>query len=88
MPDTLTAALIPAPDMPAYDELPDGLEARAALPARFHIPVWDSLGKPNGWQCAVCWDEFTVSQWPCAPAMANGGDVFEPVRRAGRGGAR
>lgn len=78
------AVLLPAPDMPGYDELPEGLEARAALPARFHIPIWDDTSNRPAFLCAVCWDEFTSSRWPCATAAANGREVFadeQTVRR-------
>lgn len=70
------AILLEAPDMPGYDELPETLEEREKLPARFHVPCWDGNGKPNLWICAVCWDEGTVSQWPCKVASEQGGEVF------------
>lgn len=70
------AVLIPPPDMPGYDELPDGLEARAALPARFHIPVWEDTSDRAAFLCAVCYDEGESSLWPCATAARNGDQVF------------
>jgi hypothetical protein len=70
------AILLEAPDMPGYDELPETLEERQKLPARFHVPRWDGDGQPNLWLCAVCWDEGTVTQWPCATAALRGGEVF------------
>lgn len=70
------AILIEAPDMPGYDELPETLAERQALPPRFHVPVWDdTLTKPV-WLCAVCWDEGETSMWPCATAAKNGREVF------------
>lgn len=71
------AVLLPPPDMPGYDELPDGLKARQALPARFHIPMWEDTSDRPAFLCAVCWDELTVSEWPCATATASGREVFE-----------
>jgi hypothetical protein len=62
--------------MPGYDELPDGLEARAALPARFHIPVWDGTSSHPSFLCAVCWDDGECTSWPCATAAAHGGEVL------------
>lgn len=47
---------------------------RVALPAPYHQPVFDGLGVPHSWQCAVCWDaeEGIVTAWPCAPATTGG----------------
>lgn len=73
--EPVKAILLEAPDMPGYDELPDTLEEREKLPARFHVPCWDGNGKPNLWVCAVCWDEGTVNQWPCKVASERGGEV-------------
>lgn len=71
------AQLIEAPDAPGYEDLCElTLEEKAALPARFHVPVFDDLGRPNMWLCAVCWVEGTVTQWPCTTARRNGAEVF------------
>lgn len=71
------AQLIEPPDMPGYEELIEmTLEERAALPARFHLPRFDDLGSPNAWLCTVCWDESTVTYWPCASAQKHGAQVF------------
>lgn len=70
------AQIIQAPDHPDFEDLPETLEDRAALPARFHTPRFDDLGRPNMWLCAVCWDEWTVTQWPCATASKYGTQVF------------
>lgn len=71
------AQLIEAPDAPSYEDLTDlTLEQKAALPARFHVPVFEDLGSPKAWLCAVCWDEGTVSRWPCATASEKGAEVF------------
>lgn len=77
------ATLLHAPDHPHY-ELVAGfsLEENAALPPRFHVPVFDDLGKPNSWLCAVCWDEGTVTGWPCATAIKYGTQVFTPLHSA------
>ena len=74
--EPVKAILIEAPDAPSYEELPETLEERQQLPARFHVPRWDGDGKPNLWLCAVCWDEGSVTQWPCATAAKHGGEVF------------
>lgn len=75
------ATLAPAPDAPGYEELVDVPEdQRAALPARFHIPVYDDLGKPKTWACAVCWGDGWTTAWPCATALENGRDVFTTER--------
>ena len=71
------AQLIEAPDAPGYEDLTElTLEQKAALPARFHVPVFDDLGRPKAWLCAVCWDEGIVSGWPCATASEKGTEVF------------
>lgn len=74
----MRAVLAQAPDHPAYDDLGDlTYEQRQALPARFHVPVWDGDGVPHAWLCAVCWDDGEVCRWPCATAAEHGGEVFE-----------
>ncbi|MEV8638958.1 hypothetical protein AB0395_45620 [Streptosporangium sp. NPDC051023] len=70
------AILMEAPDQPYYEQLPETLEERQKLPARFHVPQWTESGTPQLWVCAVCWDEGSVSQWPCQAAAENGGEVF------------
>lgn len=72
----VAAILLEAPDMPGYEELPETLGEREKLPARFHVPRWDGLGEPHAWLCAVCWDEGTVTPWPCKMASERGGEVF------------
>jgi len=47
-------------------------EERVALPAECHRPVWNGLGTPHLWACAVCWGEGTMTSWPCEPARAGG----------------
>lgn len=74
--EPVKAILLEAPDMPGYDTLPETLEERPQLPARFHVPRWDGDGEPNLWLCAVCWDEGTATQWPCKAASEHGGEVF------------
>jgi len=69
--------LIPAPDMPDYEDLADMTdEQRQALPARFHIPGFESNAEPNAWLCQVCWGDGWVTRWPCKQALAHGGEVF------------
>ena len=71
------AVLLLPPDQPMYEDLVDLTdEQRKALPARFHTPVFDGLGKPNAWLCQVCWGDGWVSQWPCGPAQQKGAMVF------------
>jgi hypothetical protein len=74
--EPVKAILLEAPDHPHYEELPETLEEREKLPARFHIPVWDGDGIPNAWLCAVCWEEGVTCQWPCKVAAEHGGEVF------------
>ena len=77
------ATLLQAPDHPHYELLAGfSLEENEQLPARFHIPVFDDLGKPNSWLCAVCWEEGTVVGWPCATAVKYGTEVFTPLDKA------
>jgi hypothetical protein len=72
--------LLEAPDMPSYDVLIDmDMAEREALPPRFHVPVFDDLGKPNAWLCRVCWTEGVVTAWPCNTAMRHGAQVFTPT---------
>jgi hypothetical protein len=70
------AILLQAPDHPGYDELPETIEERRKLPARFHVPRWDGDGVPNAWLCAVCWEDGAAYLWPCEVAMEDGGEVF------------
>ena len=71
------AVLLSAPDYPDYEDLLDLTDdERLALPARFHTPQFDSLGRPNMWQCRVCWGDGWVTQWPCKAAQENGAQVF------------
>jgi hypothetical protein len=77
------STLLQAPDHPYYEILAGfSLEENAKLPARFHIPVFDDLGKPNLWLCAVCQEEGVVTQWPCATATKYGTKVFSPQHEA------
>ena len=48
---------------------------RLALPAAFHRPVWDDLGRPRSWLCAVCYGDGWVTPWPCSVAGSDGGAV-------------
>lgn len=74
--EPVKAILLEAPDHPHYEELPDTLEEREKLPARFHTPVWMGDSEPTAWLCAVCWDEGTATGWPCKTAAEHGGEVF------------
>lgn len=77
------ATLLHAPDHPYYELLAGfSLEENQALPARFHVPFFDDCGIPNGWYCAVCQDENTVTGWPCATAVKHGTEVFTPLHMA------
>jgi hypothetical protein len=77
------ATLLHAPDHPDYELLAGfSIEENRKLPARFHVPVFDALGKPNMWLCAVCWEDGEVSQWPCATAQKYGTEVFTPQHEA------
>lgn len=76
------AALLQAPDHPDYEDLLDLTDdERQALPARFHTPQFEALGKPNMWLCAVCWGDGWVTQWPCKTAQENGAQVFTDQTR-------
>ncbi|GHE31405.1 hypothetical protein GCM10017673_37670 [Streptosporangium violaceochromogenes] len=70
------AILLSASDAPAFDELPETLEERRNLPARFHTPHWMGDSTPAAWVCNVCWDEGTTTRWPCDVAAEHGGEVF------------
>ncbi|MEV7011670.1 hypothetical protein [Streptosporangium sp. NPDC051022] len=74
--EPVKAILLEAPDQPGYDELPETIEERRKLPARFHVPVWTDTGEPPMWVCAVCWEDGVVYGWPCQVAAENGGEVF------------
>ncbi|MDX3839811.1 hypothetical protein [Streptomyces europaeiscabiei] len=77
------ATLLHSPDHPYYEILAGfSLEENQALPARFHVPFFDDCGIPNGWYCAVCQDEVTVTGWPCATAVKYGTQVFTPLHTA------
>jgi hypothetical protein len=79
------AVLLPAPDAPDYEDLADLTdEQKAALPARFHTPVWEGNAVPHSWVCAVCWGDGWVTRWPCKPAIENGDEVFTPEHQATR----
>jgi hypothetical protein len=71
------AQLLPAPDMPDFEDLADLTDdEKAELPARFHIPVWIEDVTPQAWVCQVCWGDGWTSGWPCATATKHGGKVF------------
>jgi hypothetical protein len=74
--EPVKAILLEAPDHPHYEEMPETLEEREKLPARFHTPVWMGDSQPTAWLCAVCWDEGTATRWPCKAASEHGGEVF------------
>ncbi|MDH2424826.1 hypothetical protein [Sphaerisporangium sp. TRM90804] len=74
--EPVKAILLEAPDHPHYETLPEMLEERATLPARFHIPKWLDTCRPGIWVCAVCWDEIAITPWPCKTASEQGGEVF------------
>jgi hypothetical protein len=81
------ATLLPAPDAPCWEALLDIPEdQRAALPARFHTPVWEGNATPNAWLCAVCWGDGWVTGWPCEAAVRGGAEVFTPEHQAERAG--
>lgn len=77
--------VLPA-DQPDYETLTDlTMEQKAALPRRFHTPVWmDSI--PGAWCCRVCWTEGVVTGWPCDTASERGHEVFGPEVQADRSG--
>lgn len=79
------AVLLPAPDAPCYEDLGDLTDEQlAALPPRFHIPVYDGDKMPAGWLCAVCWGDGWVTSWPCEVATKFGGEVFTAEHHAER----
>jgi hypothetical protein len=79
------ATLAPAWDAPDYEDLVDlNEEERAALPARFHTPVYIESATPKSWNCAVCWGDGWVTRWPCETATAQGHRVFVPEHYAGQ----
>jgi hypothetical protein len=47
-------------------------EERCALPAVEHRPVFDGMGFPHSWICAVCWGDGWQTSWPCGPATKGG----------------
>jgi hypothetical protein len=68
-------------DQPTYEALTDlTMEQKAALPARFHTPVW-SDSTPGAFICSVCWVEGETVSWPCLPALSRGWDVFDDPKR-------
>lgn len=74
--EPVKAILLEAPDRPCLEELPETLEERQKLPARFHTPHWLGDCTPTAWVCAVCWDEGSATRWPCKAAAEHGGEVF------------
>ncbi|MCR8574732.1 hypothetical protein [Streptomyces sp. Isolate_219] len=83
------ATLLQAPDHPGY-ELTTGMSEQdlAALPARFHVPVYMDTCTPKAWVCAVCWGDGWCTGWPCATAQAHGTEVFTPEHDAQQHQAR
>jgi hypothetical protein len=68
-------------DQPSYETLTDlTMEQKAALPARFHTPVWTD-STPGAFICTVCWVEGEMVSWPCQPALSRGWDLFDDPRR-------
>jgi hypothetical protein len=61
---------------PAYEDLMDMTDdQRVALPAEHHRPVFDGLGEPHSWICAVCWGDGWQTSWPCEAATVGGVDL-------------
>jgi hypothetical protein len=56
-------------------------EERKSLPAKYHQPHWEGLGTPHMWICAVCWDDGSVTSWPCE--VANTGNNGREIAIAG-----
>jgi len=54
-------------------------QERQALPAVFHAPVFEDLGKPHAWICAVCWGDGWMTKWPCRPAITGGKELGEAL---------
>lgn len=50
-------------------------EERCALPARYHLPLFEALSSAPSWICKVCWDDGLTTAWPCKPAQNGGIDV-------------
>lgn len=83
------ATLLPAPDAPCYEVLTyQTVEEAAALPARFHIPVFMDTATPKSWVCAVCWGDGWNTSWPCPAAQKHGTAVFTPDYHAQQDQAR
>lgn len=74
--EPVKAILLEAPDHPHYEDLPDTLEERRMLPARFHTPHWLGDCTPTAWVCAVCFEDGVTYGWPCKTAYEHGGEVF------------
>lgn len=54
-------------------------DERVALPAVHHRPVFDGMGKPHTWICAVCWGDGWMTKWPCKPATRGGKELGEAL---------
>ena len=79
------AMFVEPPDMPDWEILIEMTEQeKKDLPARFHLPRFDDLGKPNAWLCTVCWGDGWVTGWPCKTAVKHGTKVFTPDHEAGQ----
>lgn len=65
----MTAEITPG----SYIEMSEA--ERQALPAIHHRPVFDGLGYPHTWICAVCWGDGWTTRWPCDPATAGGREL-------------
>lgn len=77
------AILLPPPDAPSDEDLADLTDdEKAALPARFHTPVWEGLAVPHSWVCAVCYGDGWTTAWPCKTALRHGESVFTPEHQA------
>lgn len=74
--EPVRAILLEASDAPSWEDLPETLEEREKLPARFHTPHWMGDCTPTSWVCNVCWDEGSTTRWPCKAASEHGGEVF------------
>lgn len=65
-------------DQPCYEELTElTMDEKAALPTRFHSPVF-SDGQPPLFICRVCWDgeDCQITVWPCPSALRQGWNLF------------
>lgn len=54
-------------------------QQRQDLPAPYHRPYFDGLGRPASWVCEACWGDGWSTAWPCPAALSEGVELAKSL---------